>query len=114
MPPPPATAAAPTALVTADDLTALRVMCELRADGRTVPGDLSLVGYGDEPAGSLSAPALTTVDPQRSQLVARTLELFDELRRDPGGVQAGSLWIAPLLRCRGSVANVVTVPATAG
>ena len=111
---PPATAAAPTALVTADDLTALRVMCELRADGRTVPGDLSLVGHGDEPAGSLSAPALTTVDPQRSQLVARTLDLFDELRRDPGAVQAGSLWIAPLLRCRGSVANHVAALVTAG
>ena len=107
-------AASPTAVVAADDLTALRVMCELRARGLTVPTDCSLIGHGDEPAGSLCAPALTTVDPQRSQLVARTLELFDELRRDPGGVQAGSLWVAPLLRCRGSVANAATIPATAG
>ncbi len=100
-------AATPTALVAADDLTALRVLCEHRAAGRTVPQDGSVVGYGDEPAGALAAPALTTVDPQRSQLVARTLELLDELLRDPGGTRAGCLWIAPLLRCRGSVGTVV-------
>ena len=111
---PAAPTAAPTAVVTADDLTALRVMCELRARGLKVPADCSLVGHGDEPAGFLCAPALTTVDPQRPQLVARTLELFDELRRDPGGVQAGPLWVAPLLRCRGSVANVATTPVPAG
>lgn len=101
----------PTALVAADDLTALRLGCELRAGNRTVPHDHSLIGYGDDPAGALATPGLTTLDPQRPQMVARTLELFDELVRDPSGTRAGCLWIAPLLRIRGSVAPVPRKPA---
>lgn len=99
-------AATPTAIVAADDLRALRVLCELRAAGRTVPGTVSLVGYGDDPAGALAAPALTTVDPQRAQLVVRTLEMLDEAGQNPGSTQAGSIWVAPLLRCRASVGSV--------
>lgn len=96
---------APTAFVATDDLTALRLLLELRAAGRAVPESCSLIGYGDDPAGALSQPALTTVDPQRSQLVTRTLELLDELRRwPPGEVEASTTWVAPLLRRRGSVA----------
>ena len=97
---------APTAIVTSDDLGALRFLNELRASGRTAPKDCSIIGHGDEPAAALAAPALTTVDPQPGQLVARALELMDELLRDPGGIEAGTSWIAPLLRCRGSVARV--------
>ncbi len=101
----------PTALVAADDLTALRLLCQLRAEGRSVPRDQSLVGYGDEPASALGSPGLTTVDPQLPQMVARTLELLDELVRDPTGTRAGCFWIAPLLRVRGSVAHVPQAPA---
>jgi LacI family transcriptional regulator len=52
---------APTALVTGSVLLTLGVMEELRDRGADVPGDLSLVGFGDEPGFSWWGPGLTTM-----------------------------------------------------
>jgi len=50
-----------TAVFAANDLLALGVMHAARDIGRTVPDDLSVIGYDDLPEASHYVPALTTV-----------------------------------------------------
>ena len=51
----------PTAVVCASDLMALGVISEARRRGRTVPADLSVVGFDDIPMAGYCTPALTTL-----------------------------------------------------
>lgn len=53
--------ARPMALFCANDLTALGAMQAARRHDISIPGELSVVGVDDIPAGSLTAPTLTTV-----------------------------------------------------
>jgi LacI family transcriptional regulator len=50
-----------TALFCYDDLVAAGAMAALRERGVSVPGDVSVVGYNDEPTALDVVPALTTV-----------------------------------------------------
>jgi LacI family transcriptional regulator len=50
-----------TALVAANDQTALGAIAALRLRGVSVPGDLSVVGFDDIPESQFFQPALTTV-----------------------------------------------------
>ena len=50
-----------TALAVAGDTMALGTLAELRRRGLSVPGDLSVTGFGDIPAWDYEHPALTTV-----------------------------------------------------
>jgi LacI family transcriptional regulator len=49
-----------TAVVAANDVVAFKAMASLRESGRTIPGDMSIIGYDDVHA-HLAAPGLTTV-----------------------------------------------------
>ncbi|HHW82807.1 MAG TPA: LacI family transcriptional regulator [Actinomycetales bacterium] len=51
----------PTAVVAANDVSALQVMFDARARGLSVPGDVSIVGFDDVPEASRAIPGLTTV-----------------------------------------------------
>ena len=66
--------ARPTAIVCTDDLAALAVMRECWIGGGAVPGDLAVVGFGDEPFARCLRPALTTVRPGCAELGARAAE----------------------------------------
>ena len=50
-----------TAVFCACDITAIGVMRQLKAIGKKVPGDISVVGYDDSPLCVAVSPALTTV-----------------------------------------------------
>jgi LacI family transcriptional regulator len=51
----------PTAIIAANDVTAMRAMAAARARGLSVPADVSVVGFDDIPDASLCDPPLTTV-----------------------------------------------------
>ena len=57
-----------TALVAFNDLIALSVMDGLREQGVNVPGDISVVGFGNIPFSRLSNPQLTTVTTSEESL----------------------------------------------
>lgn len=48
-------------VVACSDLLAIQMMRALRTRGRTVPGDVSVVGYDDMPLATYSDPPLTTI-----------------------------------------------------
>jgi len=58
----------PTAILTADDLQAGGVYEAARRAGRTVPRDVSVVGFGDLPFARWMAPPLTTVRQPLSEM----------------------------------------------
>lgn len=51
----------PTAIIAANDLTAMRVIDAVRARGLRVPADVSIVGFDDIPEALYCDPPLTTV-----------------------------------------------------
>ncbi len=97
-------AAAPTALFVADDAMAVMAINALRRLGLSVPGNVSVIGYGDWPIVSrLAEPPLTTVHtPLRDngRLAAKLLIDFLET----GSVNDPSIVIEPRLIVRASTA----------
>ncbi len=64
----------PTAIVAANDMMALGAMQELKANGLTIPKDISIVGFDDIAFASLSEPPLTTVCSPRVEIGRRAIE----------------------------------------
>jgi LacI family transcriptional regulator len=64
----------PTAVLTANDLTALGLMKGCRAGRLAVPRDISIVGFDDIDFASLSDPPLSTVCVPRDELGRRAVE----------------------------------------
>jgi DNA-binding LacI/PurR family transcriptional regulator len=60
------------AVLTASDPMALGAMRVLKEAGRTVPGDVAVIGFDDSPAGAHTSPALTTVH-QPSESMGRQM-----------------------------------------
>lgn len=67
-----------TAVFVASDSMALEVMAVARELGRDIPGDLSIVGFDDNPSGLYGPVALTTV---RQPLIKMAEESVKELNR---------------------------------
>lgn len=106
-----------TGLVCATDQLALGAMAALRARGRRVPDDVSVVGIDDIPMAVLAAPGLTTIR-QPIDRIARALvgRLMPALSRDGehGVVRARHTVVAPTLVVRASTAPPATVPQATG
>jgi DNA-binding LacI/PurR family transcriptional regulator len=69
-----AAAERPTAVLAANDMTALGAMNEFRSAGLAIPGDVSVVGFDDIAFASLCEPKLTTVCVPRETLGRRAVE----------------------------------------
>jgi DNA-binding LacI/PurR family transcriptional regulator len=79
-------APATTAVVCLTDELAFGVLAELAALGRDVPRDLSVVGFDDSPAATLSQPTLTTVrQPARAKGTLAAGLLIDQLATGQAG-----------------------------
>ncbi len=70
-----------TGVVCYNDMTAIGVIVGARALGRSVPGDMSVIGCDDIAVASWVSPALTTVAQQKGQMgrlaVAHLIHVLD-------------------------------------
>ena len=65
-----------TAIACYNDVTAIGVLRTLRAVGRRVPADISVIGCDDIAAASWVVPALTTVVQQKTEMGQRAIDLL--------------------------------------
>ena len=73
----------PTAVVTSTDLVAVGVLHAAYSLGRTVPTELSVVGFDDLVLAAHTVPALTTLRMPIPEIVAEGVKLVVGLARDP-------------------------------
>ncbi|KRF44044.1 LacI family DNA-binding transcriptional regulator [Paenibacillus sp. Soil787] len=77
----------PSAWFCADDRIAISLIQILISKGHKVPGDISVVGFGDIEAAQMIAPRLTTIQVQREQLGYEAVDFL--IRKiDAGGSPA--------------------------
>jgi DNA-binding LacI/PurR family transcriptional regulator len=72
-----------TALVCHNDMTAIGALRALRAAGRRVPADMSVIGCDDIAAASWVVPALTTVAQQKTEMARVAVERLAAAIEDP-------------------------------
>ena len=89
----------PTAIFAANDLAALGVLQALSQADRSVPEDVSLIGYDNAWLAGLQHISLTTIDQPRHQLGATAVDLLIE-RLDGGRGEARHLVLSPSLVVR--------------
>jgi DNA-binding LacI/PurR family transcriptional regulator len=73
----------PTAVMTSTDLVAVGVLHAAYSLARTVPDDLSVVGFDDLLLAAHTVPALTTLRMPISEIVNESVELAIGFARDP-------------------------------
>lgn len=86
-------------VLAASDLIAVTAINALTAAGRSVPGDVSVVGFDDISFARYSAPPLTTV---RQDLAKGARTMVDLLFRRISGAQTESVFMTPELVVRGT------------
>lgn len=91
-----------TAVFAANDQTALGVLRALHEHGRSVPGDVSVVGFDDIPEAAFLEPPLATVRQDFGEVGRRGVELL--LATMGADVDAGHVVVTPELIVRDSTA----------
>lgn len=90
----------------ANDIIALGFMRALRDMGRSVPEDVSIVGFDNLPMAGVFDPPLTTIDVPKTRIGAMAIRLLDDLiaGEDPAQLTVKVLMTGELVS-RGSVAR---------
>jgi DNA-binding LacI/PurR family transcriptional regulator len=91
-----------TAVFAANDHLALGLLRAMHERGRSVPDDVSVVGFDDVPEAAYFIPPLTTVRPDFDAVARETLELL-LAQVSEGEVESSQRTIAPALVSRNSV-----------
>lgn len=91
-----------TAVFVGNDPMALGLYRAVREEGRSIPDDISIVGFDDVPEAAYYPPPLTTVRQEFDQVGRRSLEVL--LERIDGGPGSGSVEIPAELVNRESTA----------
>ena len=73
----------PTAVLTANDLTAIGGMRAAMTLGISVPGDLSIIGFDDIELSNIIHPALTTLRLSRQELATVFFDALEQLKSNP-------------------------------
>lgn len=73
-----------TAVMAVDDDMALGAISAIRESGRTIPDDISLVGFDNYPETEIWFPALTTVDHSVEQAGYQAAQAIDNALANPG------------------------------
>ena len=92
-----------TAIFVANDQMALGVLRALHEAGRSVPGDVSVVGFDDVPEAEFFLPPLTTIRQDFGEMGRRSLRLLLETM-EPTGDTTPHLEVTPELVVRASTA----------
>ena len=96
-----------TAVFAANDQMALGIVRALEEAGRSVPSDVSVVGFDDTPESAFFSPPLTTVRQDFDEVGRQCVRLLDDLM---GGRSAGQHIVIPpelVLRASTSLPSVV-------
>ncbi|MFC4638289.1 LacI family DNA-binding transcriptional regulator [Deinococcus hohokamensis] len=96
----------PTAIFAANDRSAIGVLRAAAALGRRVPHDLSVVGFDDIHAASVTDPPLTTIRQPLEDMGGAAAQMLIDLTRDLTPVQSQVIFPAALV-IRGSTAPPV-------
>ena len=99
-----------TAVFGANDQTAMGVLRALHEHGRSVPGDVSVVGFDDTPDSGYLVPPLTTVRQDLREVGQRAVELL--LAHVAGDEDPRHLLVPPVLVTRASSAGALQPGAT--
>jgi len=92
-----------TAIFASNDHVALGIVRAMAEHGRSIPGDVSLVGFDDVPESAYFSPALTTIRQEFAEVGREALRLLlDQLRTGTGS--ADSVLVEPTLVSRDTVA----------
>lgn len=84
------------AMFCCSDVLALLATQALRAAGRSVPGDVAVVGYDDMPLAAYSDPPLTTVHQPVAEAGVELVEaLLGQLRGERPGPRTLPVWLKP-------------------
>jgi DNA-binding LacI/PurR family transcriptional regulator len=73
----------PTAIISANDLTAIGALRAIHRAGLSVPGDFSVVGFDDIEVSDIINPALTTLHLPRHELARKFVDALEAFARDP-------------------------------
>ncbi|WP_079051331.1 MULTISPECIES: LacI family DNA-binding transcriptional regulator [Streptomyces] len=93
-----------TAVFVANDQMALGLLRALHERGRSVPGDISVVGFDDLPEAAFFVPPLTTVHQDFAEVGRRCVQNVLRQVRTRGGARPGTDLVPTRLVVRGSTA----------
>ena len=91
-----------TAFFVASDLMAIGVLNAIKDMGKTIPGDISVVGFDNVPISKQFTPALTTIDQHISKKAESGTELLLSLIEGKPVPEAHNIEVPPTLVVRGS------------
>ncbi len=77
----------PTAVFVASDSMALEVMTLARELGKSIPDDLSIIGFDDNPSGLYGPVALTTIRQPLIKMAEEGVKELNRLMTSPKGTQ---------------------------
>ena len=97
-----------TAVIAANDLIAIGCYDVLGDTGRSIGGDVSVVGYNDMPFADKLSPPLTTVQIPHYQIGVRAADLMLEILDDTDDSVPVSIKLTPTLVARRSTGPVST------
>lgn len=95
----------PTAIIAANDLTAIGALRTIQKRNLSVPADFSLIGFDDIEIADILHPPLTTLRLSRSELASLFFKSLEELRSQPYR-QGQQYSIKPSLVIRESTASI--------
>jgi LacI family transcriptional regulator len=75
----------PTAIITANDLTAIGALRVIHHSGLSVPGDFSIVGFDDIELSDIVYPPLTTIHLPRHEMAKKFVGALAAFAQDPHG-----------------------------